>query len=113
MTDQKLTFISKEKVFEMLENNEDFTLVEVLSEEDYKGGHLPKAVNLPVDQIEAKASEILPDKSKPVVVYCSSFLCTASSGAARQLQSMGYENVLDFKGGKEDWEKAGLPLVQE
>jgi len=113
MKKEKLTFISKEKVFEMLENEEDFKLVEVLSEEDYKSGHLPKAINLPADQIESKAAEVLPDKEQKIVVYCSGFLCTASSGSARMLQQMGYKNVLDFKGGKEDWEKAGLPLISE
>jgi len=25
---------------------------------------------------------------------------------------MGYTNVLDYKGGKKDWQGAGLPLVK-
>lgn len=112
MPKQKVTFISKEKLFEMLENEENFTLVEVLSEEDFRKGHLPSAINIPVDTLETQASERLPDKSKRVVVYCGSFLCTASTGAARALQSMGYTDVLDYKGGKKDWRDAGLPLAE-
>lgn len=110
---KKLTFITKEKVLEMMENGEDFTLVEVLAEEDYKKGHVPKAINIPVDRIEKDAEKLLPDKDKVIVVYCASFLCSASTGATRLLQSMGYTRVLDYKGGKDDWQKAGLPLLTE
>lgn len=111
MVEQKLTLISKEKLFEMMENKEKFKLVEVLDEESYAKGHLPFAVSIPVNKLEEKAAELLPDKNETIVVYCSSFICTASTGAARKLQQMGYTNVFDYKGGKEDWEKAGLPLV--
>lgn len=109
--EQKLKFLSKEGLFELMENRENFTLVEVLSKEDYDKGHLPMAVNIPVDKLEALAPAMLPDKQQRIVVYCSDFLCTASTGAARFLQSMGYVNVLDYKGGKDDWTKAGLPLI--
>jgi len=111
MHDQKLQFVSKEKILEMMENKEPFTLVEVLSEESYGKGHIPQAINIPADQIEEKAPNTLPDKNALIVVYCSSFTCTASTGTARKLQSMGYTNVLDYKGGKKDWQTADLPLV--
>jgi len=111
MENQKITFVSKEKILEMLENKEPFTLVEVLSEESFKKGHIPHAINIPADHIEEKVLEILPDKGMLIVVYCSSFTCTASTGAAKTLQSLGYANVLDYKGGKKDWQAADLPLV--
>lgn len=112
MGTKKIKIISKEQLFELMENKEKFKLVEVLSEEDFASGHLPFAINIPVDKIDELAPKLLQDKNERVVVYCSSFLCTASTGAARKLQSMGYTAVLDYKGGKEDWEKAGLPLVK-
>ncbi len=110
MTEQKVKFISKEQLFEMMENKENFKLVEVLAKEDYEAGHLPFAISIPVDKLEELAPAILADKNQRIVVYCSSFLCTASTGVVRQLQSMGYTNVLDFKGGKQDWKNAGLPI---
>lgn len=111
MEKQKFKFITQVKVLELMENGEDFTLVEVLAEENYGNGHIPKAINIPVDKIELKAAELLPDKASLIVVYCASFLCSASTGATRLLQSMGYTNVLDYKGGKADWERVGLPLI--
>jgi len=112
METQKIKIISKEELFEMMENKEKFKLVEVLSEEDFASGHLPFAINIPADKIEELAPKLIPEKDTTIVVYCSSFICTASTGSARKLQSMGYTKVLDYKGGKEDWEKAGLPLVR-
>lgn len=109
--EQKLKFISKEQLLELLENREDFILVEVLAKEQYDAGHLPLAINIPVDKLEVLAPTMLPDKQRIIVVYCSDFLCGASTGAVRLLQSLGYAHVLDYKGGKDDWAKAGLPLV--
>ena len=111
MVTQKLKFVAKEKLFEMMENKEGFKLVEVLSEEDYAKGHLPAALNIPMNRLEELYPRLLPDKNEPVVVYCSSFLCTASTGAARKLQSVGYTQVLDYKGGKKDCTDARLPLT--
>ena len=111
MNGQKIKIIAKEGLFELIENREDFILVEVLSKESYDEGHLPMAINIPVDKIQDMAPTQLPDKQKLIVVYCSDFLCTASTGATRLLQSMGYVNVVDYKGGKDDWSKAGLPLI--
>lgn len=111
MTEQKIKFISKEQLFELMENRENFILVEVLAKESYDAGHVPMAINIPVDKLEELAPTMLPDKQQRIVVYCSDFLCTASTGAARFLQSLGYVNVFDYKGGKDDWSKAGLPLI--
>jgi len=112
MQNQKLSFVSKEQLLEMMENKENFKLVEVLSEKSFSEGHLPSAINIPAEQIEGKADALLPDKSQAVVVYCSSFTCSASTGAARKLQEMGYKNIFDYKGGKGDWQAADLPLVR-
>lgn len=111
MKNQKIKFISKEDLFEMMENKEKFTLVEVLAKEEYEKEHLPFAVSIPVNELETLSPRLLPDKNARIVVYCSSFICTASTGAARKLQSLGYRDILDYKGGKEDWRTAGLPLI--
>jgi len=95
-----------------MENKEEFTLVEVLSEDSYKAGHLPFAVNIPVKNIAELAAQKLPNKSATIVVYCGSFTCLASTNAARKLQELGYTKVLDYKGGKKDWQDAGLPIEQ-
>jgi rhodanese-related sulfurtransferase len=105
----KLKFITLEDLLEMLTNNEDFKLVEVLASEEYKEGHIPGAINLPLKELEKGAGQKL-KKTEKIVVYCESYTCHASTKAAKKLLESGYKEVLDFKGGKRWWRHAGLEL---
>jgi rhodanese-related sulfurtransferase len=62
--------------------------------------------------VQELAPRLLPDKSAPIVTYCSSTACPYSEIAARALEELGYTNVRKYPGGKEDWRDAGLPLEQ-
>ena len=64
--------ISREDLKAKLDREDDFILVETLSEEQYEHAHLPGAVNLPPDQVRELAGKVLPDKGADVVVYCAS-----------------------------------------
>ena len=44
-------------------------LVETLPEQDYRDGHLPGAVSLPLKQLTAERAAEL-DRGRPVIVYC-------------------------------------------
>lgn len=44
-------------------------LVEVLPADEYDDAHLPRAVNIPLKELDATTAEPL-DRSRPVVVYC-------------------------------------------
>ncbi len=89
-------------------NSGDIELVDVLSEESYNKIHIPGSKNIPLDQIEKKAEEELPDKNAKIVVYCASDSCMASPKAAKKLESMGYQNIIDFEDGLEGWKNAGF-----
>lgn len=105
----KLKFTTMETLLEMLENKEKFKLVEVLAKEEYDKGHIPGAINIPLEELEKLAKHKL-KKTDAIVVYCSSYTCQASTKAARRLLDLGYSRTLDFKGGKRWWKHAGLEL---
>ncbi len=46
------------------------TLVDALPETYYAQQHLPGALNLAVDDVEARAAALLPDRTATVVTYC-------------------------------------------
>jgi rhodanese-related sulfurtransferase len=49
--------------------NQGAQLVEILPPDEYEEEHLPGAINLPLRQLEERASEVL-DRHRAVVVYC-------------------------------------------
>jgi rhodanese-related sulfurtransferase len=92
----------------MVEEGERFTLLDVRSRSDYDKEHIKGARSLPLDEIEENARRSLRDDDR-IIVYCDSFVCSASTSAAKMLARMGFRNVRDFKGGVREWKMAGLP----
>ena len=105
--------IDRDQVKRMIDTDPDAILVEVLDEKEFMKGHLPKAVNLPLTpDFEDKIADIVSSrKQRPVIVYGKNSQCSASSEAADRMEKLGYSNVLDFKGGKDDWISAELPMI--
>jgi rhodanese-related sulfurtransferase len=85
-------------------------LLEALPPGYFQDKHLPTARNMPHDQVRQLAATMLPEKSAEIVVYCASPTCQNSQIAANVLSSLGYPNVSVFRGGKQEWEDAGLPF---
>jgi phage shock protein E len=71
-------------------------IVDVRSPGEFAGGAYPKAVNIPVDQVQARIKEFGSDKSKPIVVYCLSG--GRSSHAKAILESNGFTDVTNGGG---------------
>ena len=64
--------ITREELLRRL-NDPDLQLVDVLPPASFAAQHIRRARNLPVDQVRARAREVLPDPAREVVVYCGSF----------------------------------------
>jgi rhodanese-related sulfurtransferase len=67
-----LEAISRDDLKAKMDRGENFTLVETLPLVAYQHAHLPGAINLPPDQVNELAAQLLPDKSAEIVLYCSS-----------------------------------------
>ena len=102
-------YITREELKTKMDRGEDFVLVGALSPQHYESSHLPGAVNLPYELVD-RAETMLPDRQAEVVVYCMGLDCATSEEEARVLKDMGYENVLHYAGGKQDWMQSGLPI---
>lgn len=102
--------IDRETLRAKLEGRQKPVLVEALPVAYYEQAHLPGALNIPHDAINALAARLLPDKNAEIVVYCASATCRNSDYAAARLTALGYSKVRTFTGGKADWIDAGLPI---
>jgi rhodanese-related sulfurtransferase len=82
-------------------------VLDVRPEEEYRAGHIPGALSVPVDALEA-ALQTLP-KDKEIVAYCRGPYCVFSDEAVTLLRSRGYR-ARRLAEGLPDWRAAGLPV---
>lgn len=68
-------------------------LVDVRTPGEFAAGHIPGAINIPVQQLDTRMSELQP-KDAAVVVYCRSG--HRSGNAARILKNAGFPAVHDL-----------------
>jgi sulfur-carrier protein adenylyltransferase/sulfurtransferase len=83
-------------------------VVDVRERDEWEEGHLPRAVHIPRGYLESRIEGAVPDRSRPVLLYCAAG--NRSAFAAKTLEELGYENVLSLAGGFTDWKRNGLPF---
>jgi rhodanese-related sulfurtransferase len=103
--------ISRRALRAKIERGDAFALIEALPAGHFQERHLPGAVNIPHDRIDALAPALVPDKATEIVVYCANAKCRNSRVAAERLAALGYADVKTYEDGKQDWIDAGLPVV--
>ena len=96
---------------ELLENNGKFVLLDVREKDEYREGHLDRAVSLPRGFLEIKVETTVPEKSTPIIAYCAGGV--RSLLAAKALREMGYREVVSMSGGYTAWKAAGYKWVQD
>jgi rhodanese-related sulfurtransferase len=89
----------------------NITIVDARSEAEFEAGRIAGSVNIPyddlIDHYERLKTTIPLDAV--IVCYCESVTCDQSKNLAKELEFMGYENVLVYKGGWQEWDAAGYP----
>jgi rhodanese-related sulfurtransferase len=80
------------------------TVVDVRDAKEFAEGHVPGAINIPVETF-ASGSGVL-DKNKQIVVYCNSG--GRSYNAYRKLQKLAYPNIVQMIFA--DWQAEKLPV---
>ena len=89
----------------MKEQGKNVQIVDVRAAEDFAKGHVPGAINLPIDQVNAPQGL---SKDKQTVLYCYSHVCHLAARAAVELAGQGYP-VMEMDGGFDAWTKMDLP----
>lgn len=93
--------ISAQQAHEMMTSGAKLRIIDVRTPEEFAQGHIPDAVNVPLDAIAAgKIPFIMADKNATYLLYCRSG--HRSGMAAGALANKGWANIYNF-GGILDW----------
>ncbi|HEX2427474.1 MAG TPA: molybdopterin-synthase adenylyltransferase MoeB [Gaiellaceae bacterium] len=101
--------VSTIEAHERLESSDDSLFVDVREPDEWDEGHIPGAIYTGRGRLEQRIEGLVPDKGRPLVVYCSAG--SRSAFAAKALEELGYENVVNLAGGFSDWKRNGFEVT--
>ena len=86
---------------------DSLTVLDVRPEREYRAGHIPGAISIPLTELPDRMAEI--NKEHEVIVYCWGPYSTISDQAVQLIQASGY-NVKRLELGLPEWRTQGLPV---
>jgi len=86
--------ISAKDALEKLKNGA--LVIDVRSPGEFSSGHLAKAINIPLDEIETAVPKRVKDKNQVLLLHCASGM--RSGMAKSKLIGMGYTNAFNLGG---------------
>ena len=101
-----LESITIDELIERL-NLEDVILLDVRPDEEYKFGHISKALSIPFDQLALRLQEL--PKNKEIIAYCRGPFCVFADDATELLLKNNFK-ARRLKEGYPDWKLKGLPV---
>lgn len=99
--------ITQGQLMEGLTNGNAPPVIDVRTPDEYRAGHVPGAVNIPLQEFQQRFGELSTYRDKEVVLYCESGM--RASHGARWLESNGFEDLRFLDGHMSAWREAGLP----
>ena len=84
-------------------------ILDVRTSGEFMMGHIENAINIDVEGMTFEGDITNLDKSATYAVYCQSG--RRSNIAVGKLKDAGFTNLFNLTNGIQDWQAAGLPLV--
>lgn len=87
--DTPLEPISLEALKKMQNEHQSYTLLDVRPQDEFAAGHLPDAINVPIEELPQSLSRLEADH--PLIVYCRGPYCMWSQEAVEALRAKGFD----------------------
>ena len=101
--------IDAKQAITLIENDDNVTLLDVRTIEEYKEGHIRDATLIPVQVLAQKIDMLKESKNKKILVYCRTG--NRSISASRILEAHGFVPI-NVKGGIMSLQGAGISVVK-
>jgi hydroxyacylglutathione hydrolase len=98
--------VTAQALADELQSGQPITIVDIRTPAEYGNGHIEGSINLPLNQLAQRFSEIPRDGQ--VVIHCQGGY--RSSIGTSLLQREGFDNLLDLVGGFQAWSASHLPV---
>jgi len=89
-------------------NREAGVMLDVCEPQEFKDGHIPQSVNIPLSGLKNSLKQLEKYKDKPIVICCRSG--NRSIKGAVTLRKHGFASVYSLAGGLLAWQRENLPL---
>lgn len=87
----------------------DLVILDVRPPEEFHSAHIPGAINIPLDQLASRLSDL--PKDTDIVAYCRHRYCVLAPQAVRVLRDHDYD-ARPLDGGVPEWRQAGFKLSE-
>jgi len=104
-----LPHITVSDLHERLPQEPALQVLDVRRPAEYAAGHVPRAVNVPLDRLAA-GDDVPLDSSGPIAVVCAGGYRSSAAGSV--LQRRGFGHLLNVVGGTAAWAQAGYEVVR-
>jgi rhodanese-related sulfurtransferase len=82
-------------------------LIDVRTPAEFADARVPGAVNIPLDELESRLSDVSQDKADEVYLICA--VGGRSARATKALAAAGFLHPINVAGGTNGWKAAGMP----
>jgi molybdopterin/thiamine biosynthesis adenylyltransferase/rhodanese-related sulfurtransferase len=84
-------------------------VIDVRTPGEFAASFIPGAISLPLNEIVDRIGTVVPERDRPVVLYCNSGVNSVIAG--RFLDMLGYTDVASMAGGIIRWSEQGRPVA--
>lgn len=99
--------VGAKQVFDLIQNDK-ILILDVRTPGEFAAGHIKNSVLIPVQILKTEMEKMIEYKDKPVLVYCRSG--NRSVTASNILNSNGFKDLYNLKGGIKDWIRNGYSI---
>ena len=101
--------ISSQALQNLIEDKQEFALLDIRDLADFVRGHLWLSINVPHTSIQDRISSYVPRPDTRIILIDQDQ--TLAIEVAQRLQACGYPNLEVLPGGFDQWRKSGLPVI--